>query len=130
MHSAECTDNVQTTKQDLGSFMSLKSSIWISAQIRQCDQAARSAMVVRRGDPDAGSIILRLDRLDGTCVLLSQIRDANGEKCWLKVGATEALSDEDANTYLEKRTSTDPDIWILEIEDRRGDYEADAPVLT
>ncbi len=87
-------------------------------------------MVMRRGDPDAGSIIIRLDRLDGTCVLLSQIRDANGERCWLQIGGDDILTDSDATAYIEKRAAMDPDIWVLDIEDRHSDYEADAPIVT
>ena len=51
----------------------VKASIWISAQIRRCSQMALPAVVRRRGDPDAGSILIRLDRLDGFSIL-KQIR--------------------------------------------------------
>ena len=110
--------------------MALRSKLWVSAQIKQCDLAARQAVVTRRGDPDAGSIILKLDRLDGTCVLLSQIRDANGERCWLRIGGTDSMADAEADDYLQQRTSSDPDLWILEIEDKHADYQADAPIVS
>ena len=48
----------------------IKASIWIAAQVITCDINAMQAIIRRRGDVDAGSILIRLDRLNGTSVLL------------------------------------------------------------
>ncbi len=108
---------------------SLKAGIWVSAQVRLCDIAAMPAMVRRKGDPDAGSIILKLDRLDGTSVVLSQSRDGAGARTWLAPLGRAAAADADAETYIARRISSDPDVWVLEIEDPGGRYEPDAPVV-
>lgn len=108
----------------------LKAGIWVSAQVRLCDAKAMPAFVRRRGDADAGSILIRLDRLDGRSVVLSQIRDAGGERKWLMATGPEPVADADAEAYLERRVKSDPDIWILEIEDRHDAYEPDAPVVS
>jgi len=78
------------------------------------------AVVRRRGNPDAGSIILRLDKLNGYSKVLSQARDAAGNRAWLIANGGEPL----------RRVASDPDIWVLEIEDRHDKYELDAPVIT
>ena len=88
------------------------------------------AVVRRRGDPDAGSIILRLDKLNGYSKVLSQSRDAAGNRSWLIANGGEPLSDPEVEGYLDRRVASDPDIWILEIEDRYDKYELDAPVIT
>ena len=49
----------------------LTSDVWIMAHVRRCNAEGVPAMVVRRGDDRAGSLILKLNRLDGTCKLLS-----------------------------------------------------------
>jgi hypothetical protein len=109
---------------------SLKAGIWISAQVRLCDMQSLPAVVRRRGDPDAGSIIIRIDRLDGSSKVLTQIRDANGQRCWLTALGEDAAPDPEVEAYIERRLTSDPDIWVLEIEDRDGRYEADAPIVT
>ncbi len=108
----------------------IRAAIWISAQVRLCDVNMMQAVVRRRGDPDAGSIILRLDRLNGHSVVLSQARDAAGNRAWLIANGGEPLSDADVESYIDRRVASDPDIWVLEIEDRHEKYELDAPVIT
>ncbi len=108
----------------------LKAGIWVSAQIRLCDTMSMPAMVRRRGDADAGSILLRIDRLDGHSMVLSQIRDAMGARNWLRATGPHFVPDADAEAYISRRIQADPDIWVLEIEDRHGRYEPDAPVVS
>lgn len=108
----------------------VKAALWVSAQVRMCGLLTLPAVVRRRGDPDAGSILIRLDRLDGYSVLLSQSRDAEGRQVWMMSNGAEPLPDADVEQYIERRIKSDPDIWVLEIEDRHGQYQPDAPVVT
>ena len=107
----------------------VKAGLWVSAQVRMCDINAMPAVVSRRGDPDAGSILLRLDRLDGHSVVLSQARDADGRRCWLMATGSEPVPDMEASAYIERRVKSDPDLWVVEIEDRHARYEPDAPII-
>lgn len=108
----------------------VKASIWVSAQVRMCGLLALPVVVRRRGDPDAGSILIRLDRVDGYSVLLSQSRDAEGRQVWMMGNDAEPLADAEVEQYIERRIKNDPDIWVIEIEDRDGKYQPDAPVVT
>lgn len=87
------------------------------------------AVVRRRGDNDAGSILILVDRLDGTSFVLSQIRDADGSRNWLKVTGEMPVAYAKSEEYISRRAKTDPDIWVLEIEDRDDIYTPDAPVV-
>ena len=42
--------------------MGLTTGLWVSAQVRLCDRAFIPATVVRRGDPDAGTVLLKLNQ--------------------------------------------------------------------
>src|SRR4029079_11357831 len=49
--------------------MRIRSEIWVKAYLRRCEVAGVPAVVVRRGDDQAGAIYLSLNRLDGTVSL-------------------------------------------------------------
>lgn len=109
---------------------SLKAGLWVSAQLRLCNQSDLPAFVRQKGDADAGSILIVVDHLDGTAYVLSQIRDADGARNWLRVTGEAPIPYSETEAYISRRTRSDPDIWVLEIEDRDGTYAPDAPVVT
>jgi hypothetical protein len=106
----------------------LKAGIFVRAVIRRAEVAGAAAFVVRKGSEEAGAIILKIARLDGTCLVLSQARRGEGELVWVKpIG--DAVDDETASRYFEKQMRFDPDLWIVEIEDRQGRTFVDEPVV-
>ena len=97
----------------------LKAGIFVRALIRRAEVAGAAAFVVRKGSEEAGAVLLKISRLDGTSVVLSQARRGEGELVWVKpVG--DAANDEATAKYFEKQIKFDPDLWIVEIEDREG----------
>ncbi len=108
----------------------LKSEIWVQAQVRICGLRDLPIYVVRKGDVDAGAILLRINTLDGMCRVYGQTRAPSGELAWSAANAENPrLLEADANAYIERQTSFDPDIWVIEIEDAKGLYELDAEVI-
>ncbi len=107
----------------------LKAKVWVQAQVRLCDIAGLPITVPRKGDPDAGQIILKLNRLAGGCVVLTQTRTPDGTLAWMRSTGAEPVPEGDADDYIERQVSFDPDLWIVEIEDPDDRYEPDAPVV-
>lgn len=106
----------------------LKSGIYVRALIRRAEVAGGSAYVLRHGADEAGSVYLKVVRPDRYCTVLSQARRGEGELVWIRpLGAT---STEDAAAkYFEKQIRFDPDLWIIEIEDREGRAFVDEPIV-
>jgi len=106
----------------------LKAGIFVRALIRRAEVAGAQAFVVRKGSEEAGAVFLKIARLDGTSLVLSQARRGEGELVWVKPlgGATD---DAKAAAYFEKQMKFDPDLWIVEIEDREGRTFVDEPVV-
>jgi hypothetical protein len=106
--------------------MRLKSAIWVSAYIRRCMVEGAYAVVRRRGAEEAGAIFVRIDRLDGTSDLYAPAPQTAFDEAQPPDRAfVAALRDgprphEEAEKYLEKQLRFDPDIWIVEVEDRQG----------
>ena len=106
----------------------LKAGIFVRALIRRAQAAGASAFVVRKGAEEAGAVILALSRLEGTCLLLNQARNAKGELVWAKPLGDWGAEDK-ARTWLDKQVRFDPDLWIVEIEDREGRAFVDEPIV-
>ncbi len=86
---------------------------------------------MRKGADDAGAVFLKVNRLDGRCEVLSpaQRMGASGEveRGWARP-LGDPVPESDANTYFERQIRFDPDIWIVEIEDREGRRFVDEPI--
>ncbi|MBL93726.1 MAG: hypothetical protein CMF70_00225 [Magnetovibrio sp.] len=108
---------------------SLKSELWIKAQVRLCILQCRGAYIVVRGDPDAGAILVKLNKLDGTAQVLSQVFGIDGQRSWMISTGENPVAELDADLYISRQANRDPDIWVLEIEDPKGDYQLDAAPL-
>ena len=100
----------------------LKSELWIKAQLRLCDLHCMPAVIARRGDVDAGQILIKVMKSRTRCDLLARLFDAQGRRAWviLVQGA-----ESDCDAYIAREADIDPDLWVLEIEDTRGLYKPD-----
>lgn len=107
----------------------LKARIWVQAQIRLCDRDAIPAVVARKGDPDAGAILIKLNRGAEGCQVLTQTRSPDGQLAWLRGTGDQPIPEAEADAYVVRQVGRDPDIWVIEIEDRDGRYAAGLDIL-
>jgi hypothetical protein len=98
----------------------LPTDFLVSATLRRCHSENTPAFLVRRGDAERGTILLKLNRLAGGIELWSQIRNLDGEVSWLQALQAQAVGESEANAYVEKAIGRDPDLWVVEVEDRAG----------
>jgi hypothetical protein len=106
--------------------MRLKSALWVAAYLRRCQVEGVAAVVRRRGAEEAGAIFVRIDRLNGTSDLFGPAPQSafdaapGGERAFSASLAEQPASDVSIETYLAREIKFDPDIWIVEVEDRNG----------
>jgi hypothetical protein len=111
--------------------MRLKSAIWVAAYIRRCNVEGVFAAVRHRGAEEAGAIFIKLNRLDGTADLYGPAPQSAFEEarpadrlfvaCVTPQPAPEAKVEE----RLARELRFDPDVWIVEAEDRAGRHFLD-----
>lgn len=104
----------------------LTAEFWVQAYITRLRLADIPVFVVRRGDETAGAVIVKLNTLDGRARAFARSFDMEGKRVWT-VLADGAEADVDA--ALARQRGFDPDLWIVEIEDRAGRTLLDEPGL-
>lgn len=104
--------------------MRIKAEIWAKAYIRRCSSNGVSAVMVRRGQSDGGVIFIKINSLDGTATLYGPapagLDASSTDRLWTLALGDDAVSEADADNYLRRQADFDPDIWIIEVEDRDG----------
>jgi hypothetical protein len=106
--------------------MRLKTGIWAAAYLRRCHVEGLFAAVRRRGADEAGAVFVKIDRLDGTADLYgpapqTAFDDAHPvDRAFTQLLGGEARPEADVEAYLAREYRRDPDIWVIEVEDRAG----------
>lgn len=99
--------------------MLLSSDLWVSALIRRAQIEGAYATVVKTGDPRAGSVIVKAyDTSTRTARLFTEAFGTDGDRLWIQPVTSDSESDLDA--YIARQRGYDPDVWVVEIEDRQG----------
>jgi len=106
----------------------LKAGIFVRALIRRAEVAGAQAYVVRKGAEEAGAVFLKVSRLDGTCTVLNQVLSGEGDRVWARP-LGDACDEARASAYFERQTKFDPDLWLVEIEDRQGRAFVDEKIV-
>ena len=107
--------------------MLLSTDIWVSALIRRAEIGGAFGVVARKGDARAGAVLVKvLNRTDGTARLYAEATRMDGERVWMQPQLTD--QEPDLDRYIERAARIDPDIWVVEIEDREGRHFLTEPV--
>ena len=103
--------------------MRLKSEIWVHAFLRRSFVNGLYGAVLRKGAAEAGAIYVVVNRLDGTVKVLGpppgSAIDELGERLWSEV-IPPVTSAADIASFIQRLAEFDPDIWVVEVEDRTG----------
>ena len=93
----------------------IKAGIWVGMALRMGNADGRYGAVIRKGDPDAGGVLVVLRNDKQVCVL-SQLRSAEGALAWMRATGPGAVDDATADAYIARQVKFDPDLWVIEFE--------------
>ncbi|HEY0424432.1 MAG TPA: DUF1491 family protein [Rhodopila sp.] len=93
----------------------VKAGIWVSMALRMGNANGRYGVVLRKGDPDAGGILVVL-RKDKEVSVLSQLRSGEGELAWMRATGPDPVDEATADAYVARQVKFDPDLWVVEFE--------------
>ena len=106
----------------------LTSELWVSAYLTRLRLSDIPAFVTASGDKTAGAILIKLNTLDGQARCFQRSFDLmTGARTWISLAEGIAAEVDQA---IERQRSFDPDLWVIEVEDRGGRHLLDEPGLT
>lgn len=106
--------------------MRLKTALWVAAYLRRCQIEGAFAVVRRRGAEEAGAVFVRVSRLGGKSELFGPAPQSafdaapGADRAFSASLKEQPVSDEAVEAYLAREIKFDPDVWIIEVEDREG----------
>ena len=107
--------------------MLLSTDVWVGALIRRAQLGGAFATVARKGDARAGAVLIKLyNPLTRRTRLYAQAVRAGGETVWMAPIA--ATDERELDAYVQRQAGYDPDLWVVEIEDREGRHFLPEPV--
>ncbi|MBR9651082.1 DUF1491 family protein [Thalassovita aquimarina] len=107
--------------------MRLTARIWVDAYLTRLRLYDIPAFVVAHGDDTAGAVLIKLNTLDGQAVAYQRSFDLmTGARKWMELVAGE---ERDVDAAITKQRGFDPDLWVVEVEDRQGRHLLDEPGL-
>ena len=98
----------------------LPTHLWVMAEVRRCNGEGIPVVVSRRGERVGGMVLLRLDRIEAGSLLLTEARDLEGRLGWMPALGGRLVGEEEARAYIDRAVKRDPDLWVVEVEDRLG----------
>ncbi len=104
--------------------MRLRADIWVAAYLRRCAHEGAASVLRRRGAAEAGAVFVKIDRLDGAAALFGPAPPEEAkegrDRIFARLHREAWIDPAEAELRLAREIKFDPDIWIVETEDRQG----------
>ncbi|MDY0030022.1 MAG: DUF1491 family protein [Pseudobdellovibrionaceae bacterium] len=107
----------------------LPTSVWLDAHLRRLNVEGKSYYIVNKGAFASGTILLKIALLESNARLLTQVRNMDGELCWMAALREETMPEQQVDDYIRRAIDRDPDVWVIEIEDRLGENPFEGKIL-
>ena len=105
----------------------LTAEFWVQAYLTRLRLWDIPAFVTAHGDDTAGAVLIKLNTLDGQAKAFQRSFDLmSGARAWVTLAEGEERAVDDS---IAKQRNFDPDLWVIEVEDRAGRHLLDEPGL-
>lgn len=106
----------------------LTARFWVDAYLTRLRLQDIPAFVVAHGDDTGGAVLVKLATLDGRAVLFQRSFDLmTGDRKWIELTAGDEA---EVDATVTRQRGFDPDLWVIEVEDRQGRHLLDEPGLS
>ncbi len=106
----------------------LTTDFWVGAYLARLRLVNIPAFVTAKGDATAGAVLIKMNTLDGqACAYQRSFDLMKDERTWVVLAQG---VEPDVDAALERQKSFDPDLWVIEVEDKQGRHLLDEPGLS
>ena len=101
----------------------LTTRFWVDAYLARLRVFDIPAFVVAHGDDTGGAVLVKLATLDGRAALYQRSFDVmSGARAWVVLAEG---AEPEVDAAVARQQGFDPDLWVLEVEDRQGRHLLD-----
>lgn len=105
----------------------LTAELWVAAYLTRLRLSDIPAFVTQKGDATAGAVLVKMNTLDGQATAYQRSFDLmTGDRRWVTLSEGDEAS---VDAALSRQKGFDPDLWVIEVEDRQGRHLLDEPGL-
>ena len=94
----------------------LPAKLEASSLVRRAEVEGGFGMILARGDPDRGALVLLIAHRGGHVACLERGYGASGAYAWQTVGPEAGAGDEAIREWTQKRRRFDSDLWLIELD--------------
>lgn len=106
----------------------LTARFWVDAYLTRLRLQDIPAFVVAHGDDTGGAVLVKLATLDGRAMLFQRSFDLmTGDRKWIELASGDEA---EVDATVTRQRGFDPDLWVIEVEDRQGRHLLDEPGLS
>ncbi|QNM82106.1 DUF1491 family protein [Sphingomonas sabuli] len=87
-----------------------------SSLIRRASANGDFAAILRKGDPERGSLIIVVRSKGDYVAVLERALGVDGIYRWERTGPKESDSSQNLADFLNRRAGFDPDLWLIELD--------------
>jgi hypothetical protein len=93
----------------------LPAKLEVSALLRSTESAGGFGMILKKGEADAGTILIVLLNNQNFGCVFERMPELDGSRKWTPVKHRDASNPHDFESYLQRRAAQDADLWIVEL---------------
>jgi hypothetical protein len=94
----------------------LPAHVEAAALIRRCAAEGGFGTVLRKGEPEAGTIMLVLCHNDTDCRIYERMPQPDGSRIWHCSKRQDSDNKQEFAQYIARRGEQDRDMWIVELD--------------
>ncbi|EAQ28531.1 hypothetical protein NAP1_13068 [Erythrobacter sp. NAP1] len=94
----------------------LPTHLEVAGLIRLVESQGGSAMVLAKGERDAGTVLIVTMHRGQDATLFERMPQLDGTRPFISTKAQDPEKPMEFSEYLDRRKSQDPDIWIIEVD--------------
>ncbi|MEM6466878.1 MAG: DUF1491 family protein [Pseudomonadota bacterium] len=95
----------------------LTAEFWVAAYLARLRLADIPAFVTAKGAAEAGAVLVKSNTLNGQAQLWQRSFGLDGERKWRVLAEGQDSTVEES---IARQKAFDPDLWVVEVEDRDG----------